>query len=110
MFYTLLEDATFEKLEKELFKDQTLKFLDEARNDPDEVDDWFFDNSKVIDWNAKAKEFYNPIIGRNDIRVELQEIRVATVNGIKFIVSATASKNEMYKNREDQKMIELKIW
>lgn len=110
LFYTLVEDEAFEKLGEELFEAQMLEFSDENGNDPDEVEDWFFDNSKVIDWNGKAKEFYNQIIGRNDIRVELQETRVAIVNGIKFIVSATASKSEMYKNREAQKIIELKIW
>lgn len=110
LFYTLVEDEAFERLGEELFKAQMLELSDESGNDPDEVEDWFFDNSKVIDCNAKAKEFYNPIIGRNDIRVELKETRVATVNGDKFIVSATASKEEMYKNREAQKMVELKIW
>ena len=110
LFYTLVEDEAFEKLGEELFKAQMLEFSDESGNDPDEVEDWFFDNSKVIDWNAKAKEFYNPTIGRNDIKVELQETRAATVNDIKFIVSASSSKDELYKNREAQKMIELKIW
>ena len=110
LFYTLVEDEAFEKLGEELFKAQMLEFSDESGNDPDEVEDWFFDNSKVIDWNAKAKEFYNPTIWRNDIKVELQETRAATVNDIKFIVSASASKDELYKNREAQKMIELKIW
>lgn len=110
LFYTLVEDEAFEKLGEELFKAQMLEFSDENGNDPDEVEDWFFENSKVIDWKGRAKEFYNQTIGHNDIKVELQETRVATVNGIKFIVSASASKNELYKNREAQKMIELKIW
>lgn len=110
LFYTLVEDEAFKKLGEELFKAQVLEFSDENGNDPDEVEDWFFDNSKIIDWNAKAKEFYNPIIGHNDIRVELQETREATVNGVKFVVSATSSKDETYKNREAKKMIELKIW
>lgn len=110
LFYTLVEDEAFEKLGEELFKAQMLELSDESGNDPDEVEEWFFDNSKVIDCNDKAKEFYNPIIGRNDIRVELRETRVATVNDDKFIVSATESKGEMFKNREAQKMIELKVW
>ena len=110
LFYTLDEDEAFKKLGSELFKAQMLKFSDEYGNDPDEVEDWFFDNSKVSEWNARAKEFYNPNIGRNDIRVECSETRVAVVNGVKFSVRATASKEEMYKNREAQKMIELKIW
>lgn len=108
LFYTLVEDGAFEKLGEELFKAQMLEFSD--NRNPDEVEDWFFDNSKVIDWKGKAKDFYNPTIGHNDIKVELQETRAATVNGIKFIVSASASKDELYKNREAQKMIELKIW
>lgn len=110
VFYTLVEDEAFEELGNELFKAEHLMDSDEYGNDPDEVEDWFFENSKVTDWRGKAKEFYNPIIGRNDIKVECQETREAIVNGIKFIVSVTASKSEMYKNREAQKMIELKIW
>ena len=110
LFYTLVEDEAFERLGGELFKAQMLELSDESWNDPDEVEDWFFDNSKIIDCNAKARKFYNQTIGRNDIKVKLQETRVATVNGIKFIVSATASKDEMFKNREAQKMIELKVW
>lgn len=110
LFYTLVEDEAFEKLGEELFKAQMLEFSDEFGNDPDEVEDWFFDNSKVIDWNAKAKMFYNQTIGRNDIKVELQETREAIVNGIKFTVSASANKSETYNNREAKKMIELKIW
>ncbi|AVJ48897.1 hypothetical protein [Lactobacillus phage PMBT4] len=110
VFYTLVEDEAFEELGNELFKSEHLMDSDEYGNDPDEVEDWFFENSRVTDWRGKAKEFYNPIIGRNDIKVECQETREAIVNGIKFIVSVTASKSEMYKNREAQKMIELKIW
>lgn len=110
MFYTLDEDETFEKLGTELFKAHMLKYSDECGNDPDEVEDWFFENSKVSKWNARAKEFYNPNIGRNDIRVECSETRVVVVNGFKFSVSVTASREKMYKNREAQKMIELKIW
>lgn len=110
LFYILVEDEAFEKLGEELFKAQMLEFSDENGNDPDEVEDWFFDNSKVIDWNAKAKMFYNPIIGRNDIKVELQETREATVNGVKFTVSASANKSETYNNGEAKKMVELKIW
>ena len=110
LFYTLVEDESFEKLGEELYKAQMLEFSDESGNDPDEVEDWFFENSKVSEWNARAKEFYNQNIGRNDIRVECSETRVAVVNGVKFSVSATASKEEMYKNREAQKIIELKIW
>lgn len=109
LFYTLVEDEAFKKLGEELFKAQMLEFSDENGNDPDEVEDWFFDHSKVIDWKGRAKEFYNQTIWRNDIRVELQETREAIVNGVKFVVSATASKSELYKNREAQKMIELKI-
>ena len=110
LFYTLVEDESFEKLGEELYKAQMLEFSDEYGNDPDEVEDWFFDNSKVSEWNARAKEFYNPNIGKNDIRVECSETRVAVVNGVEFSVSATASKEEMYKNREAQKMIELKMF
>lgn len=110
LFYTLNEDETFERLGSELFMAQMLEFSDECGNDPGEVEDWFFENSKVSECDARAKEFYNPNIGRNDIRVECSETRVAVVNGVKFSVRATASKEEMYKNREAQKMIELKIW
>lgn len=110
LFYTLVEDEAFEKLGEELFKAQILEFSDENGNDPDEVEDWFFDHSKVIDRKEKARKFYNQNIGRNDIKVKIQETREAIVNGIKFIVSATASKGEMYKNSEAQKLVELKIW
>ena len=110
LFYTLDRDEVFEKLESELFKTHVLMYSDEYEDDLDEVEDWFFDNSEVSEYDAKAEEFYNLNIGRNDIRVECSETRVAVVNGVKFSVSATASKEEMYKNREAQKMIELKIW
>ena len=110
LFYTLVEDEAFEKLGEELFKAQMLEFSDENGNDQDEVEDWFFDNSKVIDWNAKARMFYNKTIWRNDIKVKIQETREVIVNGIKFVVSATASKSEMCNNREAQKLVELKIW
>ena len=110
LFYTLAEDEIFEKLGKELFKAQMLEFSDKNGYDPDEVEDWYFDNSEIVDWNESAKEFYNPNIGRNDIHVERSETRVAVVNGIKFSVSATANRDEMYSNREAQKMIKLKIW
>lgn len=110
LFYTLAEDEAFERLGEELFKAQMLEFSDESGNDPDEVEDWFFDHSKVINRKEKARKFYNYNIGRNDIKVKIQETREATVNGIKFIVSATASKGELFNNREAQKLIELKIW
>lgn len=110
LFYTLVEDEAFEELGNELFKAEQLMDSDEYGNDPDEVENWFFENSKVTGWNCKAKEFYNPIIGRNDIKVECQETREAIVSGIKFTVSATASKSEMYKNKEAQKALELKNW
>lgn len=110
LFYTLVEDEAFEKMGEELFKAQMLEFSDESGNDPDEVEDWFFGHSKVTDWKGRAKEFYNTTIGHNDIKVELQETRKVIVNGIKFTVNASASKSELYKNREAQKMVELKIW
>lgn len=110
LFYTLIEDESFEKLGEELDKAGELEFSDENGFDSDEIEDWFFDNSKVVNSKEKAREFYNQTIGRNDIKVKIQETREATVNGIKFSVSATASKNEMYNNREAQKMIELKIF
>ena len=87
-----------------------LEFSDENGYNSDEVEDWFLDHSKVVNSKEKARKFYNYNIGRNDIKVKLQEIREATINGIKFVVNATASKSELYKNREAQKMIELKIW
>lgn len=110
LFYTLAEDEAFEKLGEELSKAGELKYSDENGFDPDEVEDWFFDNSEIADEDESAKEFYNQNIGRNDIHVERSETRVAVVNGVKFSVSAAASRDEMYNNREAQKMIELKIW
>ena len=110
LFFTLIEDEAFEKLGNELSKAGKLEFSDENGYDPDEVEDWYFDHSKVIDRKEKARKFYNYTIGRNDIKVKIQETREATINGIKFVVSATASKGEMYNNREAQKMIELKVW
>lgn len=110
LFYTLAEDEAFEKLGEELFKAQTLEFSDENGNDPDEVEDWFFDHSKIADCGFKANEFYNKEIWHDDIIVECKETREAIVNGTKFVVSATASKDGMYKNREAQKMVELKLW
>lgn len=106
VFYTLVEDEAFERLGDELFKSGYLMYSDpEYGNDPDEVEGWFFENSKVTDWKVRAEEFYNPIIRRNDIRIECYEERVAVVNGIKFTASVTASKSEMYKNREAQKAL-----
>lgn len=110
VFYTLVEDEAFEELGYELFKAGQLMDSDEYGNDPDEVEDWFFENSRVTEWKATAEEFYNPTIKRNDIRVECHETRVAIVSGIKFSASVTASKDEMYKNREAQKLVELKCW
>lgn len=110
LFYTLDRDEVFEKLESELFKTHVLMYSDEYEDDLDEVEDWFFDNSEASEYDAKAKELYNLNIGRNDIRVECSETRVAIVNGIKFTVSATASKEEMYKNKRAKKMIELKMF
>lgn len=110
LFYTLAEDEAFERLGEELFKAQMLEFSDENENDPDEVEDWYFNHSEVIDHKEKARKFYNYTIGRNDIKVKIQETREATVNGIKFVVSATASKSELFNNRKAQKLIELKIW
>ena len=72
VFYTLIEDKSFEKLGDELSKAGELKYSDENGFDPDEVEDWFFDNSDIAEWNAGAKEFYNPTIGRNDIEVNVK--------------------------------------
>ena len=105
VFYTLVEDEAFEKLGDELFKAGKLMDSDEYGNSPDEVEDWFFENSEVTEWNAAAEQFYNPTISRKDISVECHETRVAIVNGIKFIASVTASKDEMYKNKEAQKLV-----
>lgn len=111
VFYTLVEDDAFERLGDELSNAGELMYSDpEYGADHDEVEGWFFENSKVEEWKVKAEEFYNPIIRRNDIRVECKETRVAVVNGIKFIATVTASKSEMYKNREAQKALELKNW
>lgn len=110
LFYTLVEDESFEKFGEELSKAGKLEFSDENGYDPDEVEDWFFNNSRVIEWKGRAKEFYNQIIGRNDIKVKILETREVIVNGIKFTVSATASKSEMFNNREAQKLFGLKIW
>lgn len=110
LLYTLVEDDAFEELGYELFKADQLMDSDEYGNDPDEIEDWFFDHSKVTDEGLKAKEFYNRDIGRNDIRVWCRETREVTVSGIKFVASASASKDEMYNNREAQKVVELKVW
>lgn len=110
LFYTLVEDEAFKKLGNELNKAGKLKFSDENGYDSDEVEDWFFDHSKVIDRREKARKFYNQTIGRNDIKVKISETRKVAVNGIKFVVSASASKSEMYNNREAKKMIELNIF
>ena len=110
LLYTLVEDDAFEELGYELFKADQLMDSDEYGNDPDEVEDWFFGHSKVTDRGLKAKEFYNQDIGCNDIRVWSSETREVIVSGIKFVVSASASKDEMYNNREAQKAVELKVW
>lgn len=104
LFYSLAEDGSFERLGDELNKAGKLEFLDESGYDPDEVEDWFFENSEV-EWNAVAKEVYNPTIGRRDIEVECTETRTAVVNDIKFIVSVKDSKREMYKNQEAQQLL-----
>ena len=105
LFYTLVEDGSFEKLGNELNKAGELKFSDESGFDPDEVEDWFFENSEITEWGATAKEIYNPTINRKDIRVECTETRTAVVNGLKFFVSVTDSKDEMYRNKEAQKLL-----
>lgn len=110
LFYTLAEDDAFKRLGEELSKAGKLKFSDENSYDSDEVEDWFFDHSKVTNRKEKARKFYNYTIGRNDIKVKIQETREVTVNSIKFIVRAAASKGELFNNREAQKMVELKIW
>lgn len=104
LFYSLAEDGSFERLGDELNKAGKLEFLDESGYDPDEVEDWFFENSEV-EWNAVAKEVYNPTIGRRDIEVECTETRTAVVNGIKFTVSVKDSKDEMHKNKEAQELL-----
>lgn len=100
LYYTLAEDGSFERLGYELNKAGKL----ESGYDPDEVEDWFFENSEV-EWNAVAKEVYNPTIGRRDIEVECTETRTAVVNGIKFTVSVKDSKDEMYNNKEAQELL-----
>lgn len=105
LFYSLAEDGSFERLGDELNKAGKLEFLDESGYDPDEVEDWFFENSEVTEWEAVAKEFYNPTIGRRDIEVECTETRVAVVNGIKFTVSVKDSKDEMHRNQEAQELL-----
>lgn len=104
LFYSLAEDGSFERLGDELNKAGKLEFLDESGYDPDEVEDWFFENSEV-EWNAVAKEVYNPTIGRRDIEVECTETRTAFINGIKFTVSVKDIKDEMYKNQEAQQLL-----
>lgn len=105
LYYTLAEDGSFERLGYELNKAGKLEFSDEKGFDPDEVEDWFFENSEITEWNASAKEIYNPTIGRNDIEVECNETRTAVVNGLKFTVSVKDSKDEMYRNREAQELL-----
>lgn len=99
--YTLVEDGSFERLGYELNKAGKL----ESGYDPDEVEDWFFENSEVTEWNAVAKEVYNPTIGRRDVEVECTETRTAVVNGIKFTVSVKDSKDEMHKSQEAQELL-----
>lgn len=101
LYYTLVEDGSFEMLGYELNKAGKL----ESGYDPDEVEDWFFENSEVTEWEAVAKEFYNPTIGRKDIEVECTETRTAVVNDITFTVSVKDSKREMYKNQEAQQLL-----
>lgn len=105
LYYTLVEDGSFERLANELSKAGKLEFSKESGYDPDEVEDWFFENSEVTEWEAVAKEVYNPTIGRRDIAVECTETRTAVVNGIKFTVSVKDSKCEMYKNKEAQELL-----
>lgn len=105
LFYTLIEDGSFERLANELSEAGKLKFLGENGYDPDEVEDWFFENSEITEWKAVAKEIYNPTIGRKDIEIECTETRTAVVNGIKFTVSVKDSKDEMYKNKEAQQLL-----
>lgn len=105
LFYTLAEDGSFERLGYELNKAGKLEFSDEKGFYPDEVEDWFFENSEITEWGAVAKEIYNPTIGRKDIEIECTETRTAVVNGIKFTVSVKDSKDEMYKNKEAQQLL-----
>lgn len=105
LYYTLAEDGSFERLGYELNKAGKLEFSEESGYDPDEVEDWFFENSEVTEWKAVAKEIYNPTISRNDIEVECTETRVAVVNDIKFTVSVKDSKDEMHRNQEAQELL-----
>lgn len=105
LFYTLVEDESFEKLGNELDKAGYLDFSDENGYDPDEVEDWFFNNSKITKWGATAEEFYNPTISKEDIKVKCTETREVLVNGFKFIVTATDSIAEMYRNKEAKKLL-----
>lgn len=105
LFYTLVEDESFEKLGNELDKAGCLDFSDENGYDPDEVEDWFFDNSEITEWGAVAEEFYNPTISKKDIEVECTETRTAFVGDLKFTVSVTDSKAEMYRNKEAKKLL-----
>lgn len=101
LYYTLAEDGSFERLGYELNKAGKL----ESGYDPDEVEDWFFENSEVTEWNAVAKEVYNPTIGRRDVEVECTETRTAVINGLKFTVSVKDSKDEMHRNQEAQELL-----
>lgn len=101
LYYTLAEDGSFERLGYELNKAGKL----ESGYDPDEVEDWFFENSEVTEWNAVAKEVYNPTIGRRDVEVECTETRTAVINGVKFTVSVKDSKDEMHRNQEAQELL-----
>lgn len=103
--YTLVEDGSFDMLANELSKAGKLEFSKESGYDPDEVEDWFFENSEVTEWNAVAKEVYNPTIGRRDINVECTETRTAVINGLKFTVSVKDSKDEMRRNQEAQELL-----
>lgn len=105
LFYTLVEDGSFEKLGNELNRAGELEYSAENGYDPDEVEDWFFDNSEITEWGAVAKELYNPTISKKDIEVECTETRVAVVNGFKFTVSVTDSKDEMFRNKEAKKLL-----
>lgn len=109
LFYTLAEDGSFERLGDELNKAGKLEFSDESGYDPDEVEDWFFENSEITEWGAVAKEIYNPTIGKKDIEVECNENRSAVVNGIKFTVSVEDIKDEMYKNKEAQQLLKIEL-
>lgn len=105
LFYTLVEDEAFEKLAKELSKAGELS--DKSGYYPDEVEDWFLNHSRITEFGAIAKEIYNPTISKEDIRVKCTETREAVVNGVKFTVTATDSIDEMYRNKEAQKMLKM---